>query len=88
MPPAYPAEDFVVPEGVVGIFKGAFDGCHFRTMFAATNHRSSPKNRCAFFRGPLNGSKSKGQMAKQKKTPARDVSHHPDSNSALVSFAH
>lgn len=29
MPPAYPAEDFVVPEGVVGIFKGAFDGCHF-----------------------------------------------------------
>ena len=32
MPPAYPAEDFVVPEGVVGIFKGAFDGCHFRTI--------------------------------------------------------
>ena len=32
VPPAYPTEDFVVPEGVVGIFKGAFDGCHFNTI--------------------------------------------------------
>ena len=32
MPPAYPAEDFVVPEGVVGILTGAFDGCNFDTI--------------------------------------------------------
>ena len=32
VPPAYPTKDFVVPESVVGILTGAFDGCKFDTI--------------------------------------------------------
>ena len=32
VPPAYPTKDFIVPEGVVGILTGAFDGCNFDTI--------------------------------------------------------
>lgn len=37
VPPAYPQEDFVVPEDVVAIYWGAFDGCRFKTITLPNN---------------------------------------------------
>ena len=32
VPPALPTDDFIIPEGVVGIYQDAFDGCCFKSI--------------------------------------------------------
>ena len=43
VPPAYPTNDFVVPEGVVGILTGAFDGCNFETILFPSSLQVAPE---------------------------------------------
>lgn len=43
VPPAYPTKDFVVPEGVVGILTGAFDGCCFDTILFPDSLKVAPQ---------------------------------------------
>lgn len=51
VPPAYPTEDFVIPEGVVGIFKGAFDGCCFETITFPQSLQMTPLFFLRYVRG-------------------------------------